>query len=482
VLLNKLKLGLVLVVVFAVYRVWFRLGTLSAGDWPYLYLENIGEFSWFPEIRFLWLGLYYQIPAKLFVQVLGLSWEVVERVIWFVPFVLLCVYSSYRLTKSWLGVLVYTTSTYILMVVGGGQMGVAFGYALAPLVLDWFVRGRKGLLGGLFVSLQLMFDPRMAYITLFGVVLYYLVTDWKKVRLIIIPLIIAFILNLFWIVPIIMSGTGEYGDIYTGGEMVEFFSFAKFENAISLFHPNWPDNIFGKVGFQRPEFMLLPILAFSSLLFSKKPKILFFALLGLVGSFLAKGANEPFGMVYLWLFEHVPGFVMFRDPTKWYLLIALSYSVLIPYVLNSFKVKWVVWLFIVYWVILIRPVWLGQLTGTFEPKAVPGEYIELKDFIYEQDGDFKTLWIPGRQRFGFVSKNHPAIEASSSAELSRSELLNKKVKYIIVPYDNREELFIEDHKYVPALRAELIEELGQLSWLEHSQIENIDIFEIKADK
>ena len=480
-LFNKLKLSLVLVVVLAVYGIWFQEGTLSAGDWPYLYLENIGEFSWFPETRFLWLGLYYQIPAKLFVQVLGLSWEVVERVIWFVPFVILSIYSSYSLTKSWLGVLVYTTSTYILMVVGGGQMGVAFGYALAPLVLAWLIRGTNQLMGGLLLAVQLMFDPRMAYITLFGVVLYYLVTDWKKVRLIIIPLIIAFILNLFWIVPIIMSGTGEYGDIYTGGEMVEFFSFAKFENAISLFHPNWPDNIFGKVGFQRPEFMLLPILAFSSLLFSKKPKILFFALLGLVGSFLAKGANEPFGIVYLWLFEHVPGFVMFRDPTKWYLLIALSYCVLIPYVLNHFKVKWVVWLFIVYWVILIRPVWLGKLMGTFRPEAVPGEYIELKDFIYEQDSDFKTLWIPSRQRFGFVSKNHPALEASTTAELSKSLLIEKQVKYIIVPYDDRKELFIEDHKYAPALRAELIEELDDISWLEHNKMGNIDIFEIKIN-
>ena len=62
-----------------------------------------------------------------------------------------------------------------------------------------------------------------------------------------------------------------------------------------------------------------------------KKQIRFFLILSLLGVFLAKGSNEPFGQIYIWLFEHIPGFVMFRDPTKWYMLIAVSYSVLIPY-------------------------------------------------------------------------------------------------------------------------------------------------------
>lgn len=470
-----------LIIIILVYYPWMSFsGTLSSGDWPYLYMEQIMESAIISK-SLLWIEPYYYGTAKLAVHFFGLSWELTERLFWFFPVVIISVFSSYFLTKSWLGVLIYTTSTYILMVVGGGQMGVAFGYALAPLVLAWFIRGKNQLLGGLFLAVQLMFDPRMTYITLFGLVLYYLASDWRKLRLIIFPLVTALVFNLFWIVPMIRFGFEEYGEIYRGGGSVEFFSFANFENAISLQHPNWPENIFGKVGFQRPEFMLLPILAFSSLLFSKKPKILFFVLLGLVGSFLAKGANEPFGGLYLWLFKHVPGFIMFRDPTKWYMLVALSFSVLIPYALNHFKIKWTLWLFLVYWVLLLRPVWFGQLGGTFRPSSLPKEYIELKNFINDQDDYFQTLWIPKIQRFGFVSRNHPTIESSSSADLSKSLLVKERVKYIIVPYDNRKELFIEDHKYSPALRVELITELNKISWLEHKRMGNIDIFKVKTN-
>ena len=150
-------------------------------------------------------------------------------------------------------------------------------------------------------------------------------------------------LHAFWLLPTLVthgSAISEFGAIYTSSNSIAFFSFAKFEDAFGLLHPNWPENIFGLTHFMRPEFLLLPFLAFSSLLFvakenKKNTYVLFFALLALLGAFLAKGVNDPFGGVYLWFFDHVPGFIMFRDPTKWYLLIVLSYSVLIPYTVGK---------------------------------------------------------------------------------------------------------------------------------------------------
>ena len=104
------------------------------------------------------------------------------------------------------------------------------------------------------------------------------------------------------------------------------------------------------------------------------------------------------------MFAHVPGFVMFRDPTKFYTLVALSYSVLIPYSIwrmydwINAKVKSPAFvktmagkqnllpnLFLIlntlYLILLIRPVWMGELGGTFKSKEVPREYLELKNFI-----------------------------------------------------------------------------------------------------
>ncbi|EKD86147.1 MAG: hypothetical protein ACD_37C00447G0001, partial [uncultured bacterium] len=116
----------------------------------------------------------------------------------------------------------------------------------------------------------------------------------------IIPFFITFLLNSYWIIPTLVLRINplyDLGQIYTSFGAVKFFSFATLENTISLLHPNWPENLFGKVSFMKPEFLIIPILAYSSLLFIKnietkiKKYIIFFAVLGLVGAFLAKGAN-----------------------------------------------------------------------------------------------------------------------------------------------------------------------------------------------
>ena len=179
-----------LLVLLAVYHPWLSIGsTLSSGDWPYLFKETIQGFSFFPDPHNLWLGLYYQIPTKIFVQYFNFPWELTEKVLWFWPFIILSVISSYRLFRSWIGVLIYTTNTYILMVVGGGQMGVALSYSLAPLVLHRFIviidslfqesdlkiKNMKYLLiTSLLLSAHVMFDPRIAYITGIAVLLYWI--------------------------------------------------------------------------------------------------------------------------------------------------------------------------------------------------------------------------------------------------------------------------------------------------------------------
>ena len=167
----------------------------------------------------------------------------------------------------------------------------------------------------------------------------------------IIPLFGLIALHAFWILPAILTHQNpleQLGSAYSTTGAVKFFSFAALENALSLLHPNWPENLFGKTYFMKPEFLGLPILAYISLLFiSTKEKtkeqkktvqyVLYFALLALIAAFLAKGANDPFGEIYLWMFTNIPGFGVFRDSTKWYVLIAISYSLLIPFSLKHLQ-------------------------------------------------------------------------------------------------------------------------------------------------
>lgn len=512
-------------ILFLIYRNWFLVKEIIGGDWPYFFPENLREVKLFP---FLWttyrgnglgginptyfLQSYFNFTVFL-TNKFYLPWFIGYKIFWFGMFIAVSALSSIYLTKVvfprarvWqtiISAIIFTTNTYILMVVGGGQMGVALAYSIAPLVLAKFIRiNRQPILAGLVLAVQVIWDPRIALITMIAVLGYHLfIFRFADLRFLIISSLIGIFLNIFWILPLAKSGFGleGLGGILTGTGMAKFLSFASFSNTISLLHPNWPENIFGKTYFMRPEFLLVPLLAYSSLLFVNNQKsrknILFFSLLALLGAFLAKGANPPFGGIYLWLFEHVPGFVLFRDPTKFYLLVVLPYSVLIPYALCKLgKMKnFFTFIFVLFWLFTIKEAVMGQLGGTFKIREVPKEYVRLKDFIYKQPEFFRTLWIPRQQRFSFNSNIHPSIEAgplfqaTNSAEViiqlkrkeSKQLLSELTVKYLIIPYDSEGEIFLKNRQYDESQRIALEKELDKISWLEKREVvEKVAVYEV----
>lgn len=80
----------------------------------------------------------------------------------------------------------------------------------------------------------------------------------------------------------------------------------------------------------------IPLLAFlpalRSLRESKRHVSLFFIILSLVALFLSKGASPPFGFIYKWLWQNIPGFWVFREPfAKFTPVTVFSYSVLLGF-------------------------------------------------------------------------------------------------------------------------------------------------------
>ncbi len=373
----------VLAVIF-IFRNWLGGELLTGGDWTYYSSTMVKNTtlltSWDDRYSGVGNNKVIKLPLEVyFVGTMklaqGIDWKMYERIFWFFPFLVLSLTSAYLLTKkivgnssfALIGSFLYTTNTYALMLIGGGQNGVALAYSCLPFLvltyLNLLENSDSFFLSLLFtysLSILILFDFRIVYVSLpilaiitFFYFLYYFPGNKLIKRFFYtvgVPALFTLGLHAFWILPLLFSrgsAMSQFGEVYTGVGAVKFFSFAFFENALGLLHPNWPENIFGKVNFMRPEFLVYPLLAFGSLLFlkpydslrllrEKKERIyiLCFVLVGLMGVFLAKGANDPFGGLYLWMFDHVPGFIMFRDPTKWYMLVAVSYIVLIPYSLN----------------------------------------------------------------------------------------------------------------------------------------------------
>jgi len=548
------------VIILIVFRAWFLPGLITGGDfWSFfksmyairpifLYAWNwsgpngIGSFV----SPFLWVYLNFGIPITSLGKWLGLSWDIIERVWYLFPFLIINLFSSFFLFKKLfsninfaiLSSAIYTLNTYILMIVGGGQIaGIGIAYALFPIVLYSFAKvinlektGKEtfkySLIASIILSLQLLFDIRITYISLVAIFVYWVIKIFqnRSLKYTLSSFIFVFLfsgffsvlLHTFWILPTIVSGQNpveSLGTAYSSLNAVKFFSFAKFEDAITLLHPNWPENIFGKVSFLKPAFLLLPILAFSSLLFVKKESkhktyIIFFTLIALLGSFLAKGANDPFGSIYLWMFNHIPGFNMFRDPSKWYTLIALSYAMLISFstwktyewirAKNKFQLQNVfMTAIVIYFLYLIYPAISGQLTGLFKTHTIPSDYIKLEQFLSSQKSFTRTFWIPTQQRYGFYSYIHPTIPAENYFNVYDEQSVIKKlkdknaetllqdlsVKYVIVPYDSEGEIFLNDRKYDEKTYLKTIKDIKAIQWLKQVLgFGKIAVFEVPSPK
>jgi hypothetical protein len=570
-ILNLLPVIILTALVFIVFRAWFMQGLISAGDlWPFyksMYaIRPLSLYAWDwtqgaglggYSGALLWLYLNFGIPVTTLGRVLGLSWSLIERIYFIYPFLLVNAVSSYVLFKklfknnkfSIIASAVFLLNTYSLMIVGGGQFGVGLSYALMPIVLLSFIKNVNFLkinlsnfgwsvLAGVVLSIQIILDLRIAYISLIAILIYWLIKvilDRNLKRLLfsflitfIVPAVTSLFLNLFWILPTIVNRQNplaQLGSAYVSLGAVKFFSFAQMEDALGLMHPNWPENIFGKVGFMKPEFLLLPILAFVSLLFIRKTKdqqskiyILFFVLLALIGAFLAKGANDPFGNLYLWSFGHIPGFMMFRDPTKWYALVAVSYSILIPFSiwkmyerlqslprLKIYDLRFMtkdriiniqnlfLLLLTSYFLLLINPAWLGQLGGAFNATTIPKEYTKLEKFMSSRDNFSRTLWVPTVQRFAFFNNQHPVVPAQDLFKLYNNpdifktlnttkteELLQELgIKYVVVPFDSQGEIFLNDRRYDNKAYLKLISELKSINWLKQVDgFGRIAVFEV----
>ena len=465
----------------------------------------------------LWITGYLYFSSLL--SRFGFSWNMIGLLCWIIPAIFIGFISMILLYQyfwdsnkkyAFISGLIYSGNTYFLMILSGGQLGVALSYGLVPLVVYRFLKNARtpnlynSLFFGLAIGLQILFDPRITAVTFIILVAFLFLnklksflSSWKFT--ILIPIVVVGFLHGYWVIPLLVFYLGKpiAPSIYSPNINFSFFSFATLENSLSILHPNWPENIFGKVHFMRPEFIVLPLIAYISLLntkYKKTKNIVIVVLVALVASFLAKGVNEPFGIIYELLLKHLPGFAAYRDPTKFYIPIVLCYSLLIPFslafvssvIVNKFKLGkvrnvkvFVLILFILFWVVLISPLFTGKVGGIFKLRTVSSDYYNLKNFITQQPEFYRTLWIPQIQRYGYFTNNHPAIGRGEIfqrqttigmlQEFKKPEMEARlsalSVKYVIVPDDSEGEIFVKDNKYDKKQYDTVVAALGKIPYL-----------------
>lgn len=504
---NKFPI-LVVIIILLVFWTFFIPGTKAALDFPIISsdflkaglnlpqawqtrsAEGMGEYA----VPTLWswpTDFFYGLGATF-----GLTFDIIERISGFVGIYLIGIFSiniflKHLGIKRWgrlVGILFYLLTTYLILLIDGGQFLVGLAYAWFPLsyiAVEKAVSKQKlknFILTGVAVSVLGFFDVRFVYILALLIALrfvyeflflerkewVYWIWSWLKVGFVIVLIMVG--LNAYWVLPSLLSKSPALPH----GTNIFSSSFTTLSHALFLLQPHWYKNIFGRLTNLRPEFVFLPTLVFIAPVIKRRSKVVgFWFLVAILSVFLTKGASPPFPDVYPWLFKNVPGFLIFRDSTKFFFLVCLSYSYLIAVTIDSLsiKLKLIVPIVIIYFVLLIYPVYTLQMTSVLSKGGLTSGYEKMSQFLSNDKSFGRVLWVPSRAVMGYADTNHPVVEALrlierrpfasgviGSYELSNflrdshfiGQILNiSGIGYVSYPYPDkkREELTDEQKKY-----------------------------------
>ncbi len=425
------------------------------------------------------------------------------------------------------GVLFYLLNTYFLLLIDGGQLSLAFVYCLVPLCIYFYLKtmseqstkNRLNFIASLltvsFLDIRFVF---LLFLIFFIHILFSMAKTTKNTKLKlfknifitgILTVIFLILAHIYWILPTFFSHSIQLPQTYERSSQVDFLSWSSLAHSLFMQQPHWYKNIFGNISNVGLEFSMIPILVFLTIILKRKDKVVgFWLIIAILGIFLSKGSKEPFGGIYTWAFTNIPGFSLFRDPVKFYLLTALSYSILISISISEISkfdtskkfinrlVKLIPILTLVYLILLAWPLYFKQMTGMFSEPSYEQEFFQQSEILSKDFGFSRIVWIPVQKPLGFASTNHPSIGAIRLSQkrpfevgiTGTYETLNflrdtpfmgeifdiAGIGYINYPYLDvkRDEMSFDNRKYFYTF----LNQLSKLSWLEKVPESKIPLF------
>jgi hypothetical protein len=442
---HKYPLALLVIDLIVFHEWFFSFSNLTWGDWWFFSSKGL------LTIPYMWdAGTLFGLPlAPSFYPIsalggllanMGFGFPVIERVLYMWPAVIVGSLGSYylcrRITKSelaaFVGSIVYVFNTYALRLASIGHFRIFAAFSFAPLILLFFMKALNekkyhyAILTGLLSCIASFYDPRVCAIIAIVMVLYAVYHTLfmekmtaglalKNARLTLVPMALVLLTNMYWLLGYWMGGGFSSSPAFT--RALAGPGLRDFRHAVALYDGEWISS---------PSvswfFYLIPVLALLGLVLGRKNRnVVFFGVVALIGILLAKQAGQPFPGLYSWMFNHVPGFKMFREASKFYLLICFGYSVLIAYL-----AKWLgdrltrrTWdkaakyavVALVLFLFLFNAV--SIVTGNCRlciPRKMPDDYRILNEFVSEQNSYFRTLGVPMSSRWVDQTQKNPMID------------------------------------------------------------------------
>jgi hypothetical protein len=272
---------------------------------------------------------------------LGLSWNVIERVVWLLPFLVLSILGPYllvyRVTRVPIAGAVAATffalNTWMVGLTERGHIPSLVAYALMPFIflmlMRFYARPSPMRAMGLaaLVTLQATYDVRYAYIT-FVVVGLFALSRWRAFNWRTLAPVAAgsgyavlfwLVFNLYWLLPLLFNRL-ELRPNY--GQLASFVGQSSFENlphAIAMFFPFYHHATATdpfKIDPVEPWFYVIPTLVIASVAGAWRRRWIPSLALVIAFGVTVLAGNSVTGFIDRFLFVYLPGMFIFRDITK----------------------------------------------------------------------------------------------------------------------------------------------------------------------
>lgn len=282
-------------------------------------------------------------------------------------------------------------------------------------------------------------------------------------------LLIYLIVNTFWITGLIISLQSKNITIQPQISVTSVYLNSQKSSILNVFRlglvsyiffiPNagYPYSIFYSTPISIIATLTIPILAFSAIaLYPRNKNVIYFSIISLLFIFLAKGTHPPLESVNRILYQHIPGFIIFREPWKNFdYMIVSCFALLIGYTadkvikkIKKLRVKLkreiivALFLFLVFFAIFASawPLVTGDhftRTGISNSHVkIPSYWFEANNWFNSQNEDFRILLTPRNTQF--THYNWESISGMGAHIVYGREtmLINKPLLFYmpVIPY------------------------------------------------
>ena len=326
----------------------------------------------------------------------------------------------------------YVTTPVIFNKVAAGHIPYIIAYALAPLILAFFIKytttheTKNLIITSLllsFATIQIQFAIMLTLLFFLYAILIAKMKIGMLIKTFSFIILLVSLVHMFWILPSLTSASFSetlqcassienlqtWGTSFTNAFRMVGYRSPHFETALNNFSYSYLWEIAS---------LTIVIFSFSSLLITKSRIALFFAGISLV-TLIFTTVSGPFATVVFFLYSLFPIFNVFREVYHLSFLMAFSYSIMLAFflqtIINSKKLRSylkIILVVIMLGVVIMNDpfIYSGDLNGHIQQYQLNDQNLSIINGYLKTDGDYRVLYLPMIQPFKYDNLTYNGID------------------------------------------------------------------------